>query len=127
MTWFESLYGNEPFTKALRSTATGVPSRWIAYKPEGETEASLHWVAPGTAGAVRLHFGPRERTCLIPAGPLLVIWPRLAVEPNWVRPFPFRVENGVLTLSLFTADPRPSIPSEQRWAKWLRESHKEPT
>lgn len=127
MTWFESLYGNEPFTTALRSTSVGVPTRWIAYEPIGDTEVRLHWVPEGTDGAVKLQWGPGERTCLIPADPLLAKWPRLEVGPNWVRPFPFRLSRRRLILALFTAEPRLSIPYEQRWAKWLRESRKKPT
>lgn len=126
LTWFGMLYGNEPFTTALRSTSVGVPSRWIAFEPFGDSEVRLHWVPVGTDGAVPLQWGPRERTCLIPAGPLLAKWPRLEVVPNWVRPFPFRLARRRLFVNLFIADPRESIPSEQRAAKWLRESRTQP-
>lgn len=122
LTWFDSLYGNPPFTAALRSTSIGVPTLWIGFKPYGETAVQLDWVPEGTDGAVKLQWGPGERTCLIPAGPLLAKWPRLEVGVNWVRPFPFRLVRRRLILDLFAAAPRISIPAEQRSAKWLRES-----
>lgn len=120
LTCFDRIYGNAKFKKALFKTAVGVPSLWLAFAPLGEGRIGIDWVKPRTRGAVQVERGPGEHTCQFSCRPLRARYPYLEVEPGWALPIPFTIENGRMILDLTDADTRPSIPMEQKWAKWRR-------
>lgn len=86
------LSNNEVTQRALDSTAVGVPTEWVAFKPLPPGEVRVDWVAPRTPGSVHIRRPGHKRTSIIPAGSLVAANAGLKVGKGYKRQLTWRVD-----------------------------------
>jgi hypothetical protein len=92
--FLKSGYANPVTFEALVSTATGVPTKHVAFEPLSTTEIAIRWVEKGTPGAVAVQRAGNARTASFSFLPVLDIAPGLEVESGYIQVIPYRIDEA---------------------------------